>query len=312
MKAALVATVLNEAQTVGALLEAIETQSRRPDETIIVDGGSTDGTWAALRTWAERLPGLRLLEAPGSNIAQGRNRGIAAATCSIIAVTDAGCRPDSDWLARLIVPLEADATVDIVPGAVELDPVNPFEECVGRCSLTYRMRVQGQVFFPTARSMAFRRELWDSVGGFPESLDYGEDAAFMSTAMDAGAKLQAAPKAIVRWRPRSSYGAVVRQFYTYADGLAQAGLSRRFHMRTLAQDVGGLVCLSLGLATRRWPPWIVLILLAGAYLAQKTRQGCFSSPGWRTIYRTPLVLLAIHVGTLSGIITGNWRRLRTW
>jgi uncharacterized membrane protein len=49
--------------------------------------------------------------------------------------------------------------------------------------------------------------------------------------------------------------------------------------------------------------------LAALYVLRKVREGCFSIPTWRTFYRVPLVLLAIHGGTLAGIAHGNVVRL---
>src|SRR6266571_1428649 len=93
----LIVTVLDEAGTIDDLLASIRAQTLAPDEVVIVDGGSTDGTWQRLRDWAERVP-LRLVRAPGASIARGRNLAVEAAMGDIIAVTDAGVRLDPGWL----------------------------------------------------------------------------------------------------------------------------------------------------------------------------------------------------------------------
>jgi succinoglycan biosynthesis protein ExoA len=311
MKAAIIVTMLNEAETIEALLTGLATQTRSADEIILVDGGSTDRTLTLAGSYIHRLPQMRVLAAPGSNISQGRNHGIAATDCPLIAVTDAGCWPDHEWLAQIVTPLEEDPAADMVSGMVQSEPANHFEACVGVCSLAFRLKVGDKTFSPTARSLAFRRKLWARLGGFPEKgTDIGEDAIFISAAVSADAGLRVAPQAVVHWRPRRSYRAVLRQFYLYADGVARAGLSRRFHTRTIAQSAGGVGCLAWGLLSGHWLPWVLLALLAGTYLARKATQGCFAPPGWRTLYRVPLVLLIIHAGTMAGVITGNWRRLR--
>ena len=55
-RVSLIATVRNEATAVEALLASIATQSRPPDEVVVCDGGSSDGTLAILRAWLPRLP----------------------------------------------------------------------------------------------------------------------------------------------------------------------------------------------------------------------------------------------------------------
>ncbi|MGD8519103.1 MAG: glycosyltransferase, partial [Anaerolineae bacterium] len=52
MKVSVIATVLNERDAIERLLQSFETQTRRPDEVVIADGGSTDGTLAVLSAWS--------------------------------------------------------------------------------------------------------------------------------------------------------------------------------------------------------------------------------------------------------------------
>ena len=87
MKVSLIATVLNAEDHIGAFLASVAAQTRAPDEVVIVDGGSTDGTAAALRAAA----GITMLEDPGANISRGRNVAIAHAAHEVIAVADADC-----------------------------------------------------------------------------------------------------------------------------------------------------------------------------------------------------------------------------
>ncbi len=75
----LVLTVLDEAASIDLLLGSVAGQSRPPDEVVVVDGGSRDGTWERLQGWADTLP-LKLLREDGANIARGRNVGIERAS----------------------------------------------------------------------------------------------------------------------------------------------------------------------------------------------------------------------------------------
>src|SRR5438445_4411990 len=90
-RTSLIVTVLNEVSTVDALLESVAHQTLAPEEIVVADGGSTDGTREALQRWTSRLP-LRVVDARGDNIARGRDVAIEASTSELIAVTDAGVR----------------------------------------------------------------------------------------------------------------------------------------------------------------------------------------------------------------------------
>jgi glycosyltransferase involved in cell wall biosynthesis len=54
MRISLIATVRNERETIGAFLDSLLEQSRAPDEVVIVDGASTDGTLEVLNDYSQR------------------------------------------------------------------------------------------------------------------------------------------------------------------------------------------------------------------------------------------------------------------
>ena len=160
MRVSVIATVYNEGDSIRTLMDSLVNQSRRPDEVIICDGGSRDGTVAILREYRNSLPGLRVIEAAGANISQGRNKAIAAAAGPIVATTDAGVRLDPRWLERLVAPLEAGghagpAGVKAVAGFFAPDVTGPFQMAMGATVLPLAEEVVPSEFLPSSRSMAF-------------------------------------------------------------------------------------------------------------------------------------------------------------
>ncbi len=136
-RVAVILTVLNEATTIAALLDSLAVQTRPPDEVIVVDGGSTDGTLDVLSAYENRLP-LRVLSVPGANISQGRNAAIQATNAPIIAVTDAGVRLSPTWLQHLVAPWERGDNPPAVAGFFLPDPRTTFELALAATTLPLR------------------------------------------------------------------------------------------------------------------------------------------------------------------------------
>jgi glycosyltransferase involved in cell wall biosynthesis len=219
-------TVLNEVDDIDSLIATLATQSLAPAEVIIVDGGSSDGTWEHLEAARAKYPNLvpirdescRLQNCPGP-IARGRNVGIAAASSEVVACADAGCSYHPDWLARLTAPIVDPALngrSEYSVGGSYIDPRNSTVWDVASAPFFgVKLNPEAATKSCTARSMAFRKELWARVGGFPETVFLGEDTAFdakvrklVTPAFPSGAKAS--------YQPRHTFGSAVRQMISYS------------------------------------------------------------------------------------------------
>src|SRR5205085_732710 len=75
----LVVTLKNEAATLEPLIASVLDQTRQPDEVIVVDGGSADGTQDVYRRLTQGDPRFVLIDPGPASIGTGRNIGIEAA-----------------------------------------------------------------------------------------------------------------------------------------------------------------------------------------------------------------------------------------
>ena len=89
-------------------------------------------------------------------------------------------------------------------------------------------------FLPSSRSIAFRKDLWRKVGGYPEHIYNAEDTLFDIKMLHTGAKMEFVPDAYVYWQPRSSIRALAKQFYNYRKSDVEAGIWKRTYLRSLA------------------------------------------------------------------------------
>lgn len=290
MKVSVITTVKNEQAAIGSLLESLTTQTRLPDEVVIVDGGSTDDTVARIKTFAQSkefgVP-VRLLVRPGYNISQGRNAAIKAAHGPVIASTDAGVRLSPDWLAKLTAPFEdnelpvcgepftlsaglkADSAQDrhcrtaVVSGWFVPDPQTTFEVAMGATVLPALSEIDPAKFLPSSRSVAFLKEAWEKVGGYPEWLDYCEDLIFDFRLRDLYGPFPFVPEALVYFRPRRSLRSFCRQYFNYARGDGKADLWRKRHLIRYGTYLVAAVLLAAGLLHS---PLLLIPLPLGAAL----------------------------------------------
>jgi glycosyltransferase involved in cell wall biosynthesis len=291
----IIATVLNEVVDIALLVPSLLQQNQPAAEIIIVDGGSSDGTWEWLLESARQNPTLlpirdescSLRRCPGP-VSRGRNVAIAAANTEIIACADAGCTYSPDWLSRLTEPIAsgkaeyalggscidlADPTIWDIASApffgVNFSPSQPSKSC-------------------TARSMAFTRDLWKRIGGFPETVLLGDDTLF-----DLHARRLTPPAFVANakavYRPQNTLGSACRQLARYALSDGILGVRRVRFVRNFTR------CL-LQLAAILTLPWTIYPFLL--VLAMQ----CWLSfhPDWRFLF--PLGSRALFARFLFSVL----------
>ena len=285
MNVSVIATVLNEGESVRPLLESLLDQTRLPDEVVICDGGSTDNTREILAEYAEWLP-LKIIEAPGANISQGRNRAIFAAAGPIIAATDAGVMLGPEWLEAISDPIR-EGRAPVVSGWFETDPYTDFEVVLGATVLPSRGDIDPQTFLPSSRSVAFLKSAWEEVAGYPEWLDYCEDLIFDLDLRERFGPFPFAPRAVAYFRPRSSLRAFFRQYYRYARGDGKAHLFTRRHLIRYGTYLVGLPLIFRLIWRGKWPGWLLLLSGVGAYCQRPAERLWPLTAGWSPAGRGP-------------------------
>jgi glycosyltransferase involved in cell wall biosynthesis len=332
VQVSLITTTFNEAATITRLLDSLAAQTRPPEEIVLCDGGSTDGTVALIQAYQRqqptRLPQLRVIVEPGANISRGRNLAIAAATHPVIAATDAGVRLTPDWLANLIAPWDhgdepplavAGFFLPDCQGSTRAETV--FLTAMAATVLPLPADIQPEKFLPSSRSVAFTKAAWAQAGGYPEWLDYCEDLIFDFT---INAQQPTAPTAffwaadaVVYFRPRASLGSFWTQYYRYARGDGKADLWRKRHLVRYATY---LVALPALLGHARWgffAPWLGWLgLLSGGLVycmrpwqRLRTLGKALNGPEWlAAALLVPVIRVVGDVAKLVGYPVGLWWR----
>jgi len=298
---ALIVTVRNEADSIGALLDSILGGTRVPDEIVIADGGSTDGTYDRLRARASADPRIRAVLAPG-NRSVGRNAAVRATTAPLIACTDAGAHVETTWLERITRPFEAVPGADVVAGFYTPDGATPFERAAGVVSAPSLAEVDPERFLPSTRSVAFRRTAWERAGGFDESLSHNEDTPFALAMKRTGARFHFEPEARVRWRPRGTLAAFYRQHWRFGFGDGESRVQGWFYRRLGAKYGIALLLILAGFRFRA--AWWLLAAGAVAFFAQQALRGARSGVGAAAL-AVPFLKIAYDAAYLHGYVQGR-------
>lgn len=308
MKVSLILTLLNEADTLESTLKGIDDQTRAPDQTVIVDGGSTDRTLQILQAWVAERPSFIVRTKPGANIATGRNEAIGEADGPIIAVTDAGCTPDPHWLEELTKPLER-IDVDLAMGFYRPDPQSRFERLICCLNLPDAEEIDPTKFMPSSRSVAFKKYVWERTGGYPEWLAVGEDMHFNFAVLQKGFKRTFVPQAVVSWRLRPDLGSTLRQYFRYAQGDGQAAMYPRRHALRFATYAGGLAL--LGAAVRK-PTLLAVPAVVGAFRMlpayQRARRRLSPNEAAIAVVTLPAYEMLIDAAKMAGYLSGRKKR----
>lgn len=90
--------LFNKALTIKRTIETVLSQTYRDYEIVVVDDGSTDGSFEIVRDL--NIPGLRLIRQVNSGVSAARNKGIEEARGEYIALLDAMMSGIQDILNR--------------------------------------------------------------------------------------------------------------------------------------------------------------------------------------------------------------------
>ena len=170
-------------------IESVHAQSRPPDELIVVDNGSSDGSPAHVRLGH---PGVRVIElGRNTGFAGAANAGLRATHADAVALVNTDVRLEPDWLERTCAALEREpGAASVATKMLDLgDPSLVYDagdvlRRDGACEQRGRFRRDdgrfdrpGEVFGACAGAALYRRSAVVAAGAFDERFFlYLEDA----------------------------------------------------------------------------------------------------------------------------------------
>jgi glycosyltransferase involved in cell wall biosynthesis len=185
---------------IGEALESILTQTRPPDEVVVVDDGSTDGTARELERFADRV---RVVRQPNRGYQAAMNRAVGEARGDYVAL----CGADDIWELRKLEWQEeaigAHPEVDVffghavAFGRISVDLARPPGRGVLPTSVLRDALVRENVI--ATPFIVVRRALFERLGPFVENFK-GDDYEYWFRCLNAGARFYYDPRVLGRYR----------------------------------------------------------------------------------------------------------------
>ncbi len=311
MKISVIIPVRNEENSIRPLLDGLLRQSLPPAEIVITDGGSFDQTVPIIQQYIANGAPVTLIRTTAALPGRGRNLAAARATNEWLAFTDAGIKPDRDWLAALAQRVQENPALDVVYGSYEPSIDTFFKECAAISYVSPPAEVDGlQMRQRSIASMLIRRGSWERLGGFPEHLRSAEDLLFMERIDREDLKVGFAPRAIVKWDLQPNLWRTLKRFTIYARNNIRAGFWRQWQAPILSRYlVLALLCLPALFVGLWWllVPLVLwlLMLLARAVVAIHRNRRCYPASLGRNLARLLLLIPLIAVldaGAMMGSV----------
>ncbi|MFP5250863.1 MAG: glycosyltransferase family 2 protein [Actinomycetes bacterium] len=219
MRISVVIPVRDDAIALEGCLAALARQSRAPDEILVVDSGSSDGSAEVAARHGARVLAVHAPGIPGATAAA-----LDAAVGDVLARLDADTVPPPQWVGRIEAAFAADPQLDAISGAATFYGGTWLVRYLGRKSLTvgyFRLIAALLGHAPLYGSnFAMRADLWRRM-----RLAVHRDRADVHDDVDLSLHLP--PGSAVRYDPQLTVGVSARSFTRSRGTRGQIGMTAR-------------------------------------------------------------------------------------
>ncbi len=200
----LVVPTLNAGAEIDGLLDALDHQTVRIDEVLVVDSSSDDGT---IEIAARR--GARTVSIPRSDFDHGGTRHEALTMTSgnlVLFLTQDALPADRLYVERLIEPFRDEEVAMASGRQIPKSDAKRFEQLVRGFNYPEEANVRSlkdvetlgiKAFFASDACSAYRRSAYEACGGFPRPCNTNEDMLMAARFIKSGRKVAYAADARV-------------------------------------------------------------------------------------------------------------------
>ena len=232
----------NVAQYLPACIESVLHQSYSSLELLAVDDGSSDETAAIISRYAAADARVRGFRGPNRGVSHARNVALRHARGRFLALLDGDDLWDPTFLVEQLRVFRRDPDVAIVSGnarnlggPLDGQPVRPWPAEPRQVTFLDMIEQVDAIFIMSV----VRREVYEKIGGFNESLFRSEDYEFWLRAAAAGFVITTNPRPLGMYRRRG--GSATTNLDAMFDSIERVlAASREFRSRPRADELGAI------------------------------------------------------------------------
>ena len=216
--------IRNEAKYIKQTLEPILYQKdiEQEIEILIVDGMSTDDTRDIITKYQKGHPNIILIDNPEKIVSTGFNRALNESKGDIIIRVDGHCEIAPDYIQKCLECLEkinADCvggtTEHVASGLVGKSIKIAQSSFFGVGGVSFRKKVEKGEYVDTLPFGAYKREVFDQLGGFDEELVRNQDDEFNFRMIQNDGKIWLDPSIKSTYTQRNSFMGLFKQYFQY-------------------------------------------------------------------------------------------------
>jgi glycosyltransferase involved in cell wall biosynthesis len=225
MTVGVIVCAYNEAPMLAACLYSLLSQTRPPDDILVINNASTDDTAAVARA----VPGVRVVDEPAKGLVIARETARRHTTTDVLAYVDADCRAPISWLEHVEARFTSSRAV-AVTGPYRFYDWDRSGRALIRIydllvappthELVHSVLRWGAILY--GGNFAVRRTALEAIGGFDRSIEFHGEDTNLGRRLTAVGAIELSPDCWVwtsarRYRAmgkRAVFGLYVRNFWS--------------------------------------------------------------------------------------------------
>lgn len=215
--------IRSEVQGIEKTIQSIISQTLDKDyEIIITDGMSTDGTREIIKELVRENPKIHLIDNPAKIVSTGFNRALNESKGDIIIRVDGHCEIAPEYIQKCLECLEK-INADCVGGATEHVALGLVGKSIklaqssffGVGGVSFRKKVEEGEYVDTLAFGAYKREVFNQLGGYDEELVRNQDDEFNFRMIQNDMKIWLDPSIKSTYTQRNSFIGLFKQYFQY-------------------------------------------------------------------------------------------------